>query len=179
MDHDHREHELKEESRERIERERARVAEIESSQPLRRPVLSEFGRFGVRDLGIDDLVASERLAETPRVEIMVALVALEDDCCLCSGVVGGETRWQLTAWGECELGRHRAFGAPAMPPAPPTHEEIKAFLEEALDGALFTLLPSRGPVEAADRLRAIAREAHKEELDLLAARAESALAGLV
>lgn len=176
VDHDAVERALAEEALAR--RERERVAAIESEHPLRRPVLSEFGRFGVRDLGIEELLASDGLSGVPQGEMVAALAALEDECCLLGGAVEGETRWRLTAWGGVELARHRAFGRPEPPPTAPTREEIEAFLEEAFDHAIDYVAPTHGAEETAGRLRAIAREARKDNLEPLASRAEVALVGL-
>lgn len=178
MSHDHRECELQNESQARICRERREIAEIEHKFELRRPILTALARSSATCLRVDDLSSSEGLAGLSRVDVLTALLELEDECCVHGGVVDGERRFALTDWGRCELSRHLAFGAPEPPPPPPTHEEIEAFLEEALDAAVFRVLPGRGPEEAADRLREIAREAHAEGLAPLASRAEAALAGL-
>lgn len=145
----------------RVRRERQAVARLEQVNPpgsLRRRLLDLLASAPstpselAREASASKEAVSRKLREL-RDEGMVESRRDPDDARRMS--------YSLTAQGESELSRYRAFGA-AEPPLPsPSHEQDREFLWGALDAAIQMRRRANRIRDAVDRFEAIRAEAEK------------------
>lgn len=149
----------------RINRERNAVAEIETSQPLRRRLLQELAE------GPSTPSALAKALRTAPETISRQLRTLRE-----SGLVkdervfgdGRRRRYLLTSDGATELNRHRAFGLSRAPVAPASRIEAQAYLRSALERAVELRRKANVLGEVAERLRLVLEQARKREANEIA-----------
>jgi DNA-binding MarR family transcriptional regulator len=143
----------------RVARQRQAIAAADAREPLRRRILDALAQApSSSPTTLATIVAAEpesvsRLLTRLRDEGAVSVEQDRDD--------RRKRRYRLTAEGEIELSRHRAFGArPELPP-PLAAEDSAGFLEMALESAVDMRRKTNRLDDAAARLRVIADQAHK------------------
>ncbi len=160
-------------ARERIDRERRQMAEIEARDPLRGRILRELGA------GPATPSVLARALEAAPESISRQLRALREGGLAEEKKVFGDRRrrsYALTGDGAIELNRHRAFGALPAPPPLPTQEQARAYLRSALERAVEVRRKTNDLADAAVRLRMVFEQAERQGANELAVDALSELA---
>jgi DNA-binding MarR family transcriptional regulator len=151
----------------RVRREREAVAELERDRPLglRRRLLDSLADAPsmptelARGLHVSKESVSRKLRELRGAGLVEARKDLGD---------GRRLLYSLTAQGEAELSRHRAFGAVETPPSLPSDDEARQFLWSALGEAVAMRRQANRLEDAVDRFEAISVEARKIDADDIA-----------
>lgn len=152
----------------RLRAERRRVAELESTEPLRRRILVALGEAAAAPSELARAVDARKESVSRKLRELreAGLVEVSRD-------TDDRRRsvYSLTAAGRSELGRHLAFGEPEVSLPPPDRDEVVEFLREALAGAVAMRRRSNRLQGAIDRIEDIKSQA--EELDAVDLRLEA------
>lgn len=142
----------------RAERIAARVRQIEQEEPLRRRILELLAKESLTPTVLADRLevrkeSVSRLLKILRGEGLVEIHRVPGD--------RRRRRYVLTAAGEVELRRHRAYGDPGPRPVEPDREQTVRFLYSALANSVRMRRHTSELGEAVDRQRKVLREARK------------------